>query len=233
MSLLIPEPGSRDYEEAKAKSEGQFEKLLDVLNLHHKNPKHSYHTISSDNLLSEAINQTIANKDIDLVIMGTKGATGAKGIIFGSNTVMAMEMIRECPVLAVPDDVRFSPPKEIVFPTDFKDAFKRKELNYLLEIAGMHGAAIRVLHVSRDKVLTTGQKENKQLLDEILGSIDHSFHTLTKKKVADRITCFVESRESDMMAFINRKHFFFGSIFSRPLVKEIGFDASTPILALH
>lgn len=231
--LIIPEPGSAAYEIGKKKSEENFVKLLDMLELHHDNPKHSYYTISTFNILSEAIKQTIAEKDIELVIMGTRGATANREIIFGGNTVNAMEKIRECPVLAIPPDTRFSTPKEIVFPTDYKTAFKRKELSYLIEIAMMHNSAIRVLHVTKKTELTDVQQKNKNLLNTILETVDHSFHVLSYKDVSDGITAFVESRDSDMIAFINSKHFFFGSVFSKPLVKEIGYDATVPILALH
>lgn len=232
-SLIIPEPGSGAYESAKAKSEEGFVKLLNMVELHHDNPKHSYHTISSFNFLSECLKQTIAEKDIDLVVMGTQGASGTKGVIFGSNTVNTMEKVTECPVMAIPEDVRFSTPKEIVFPTNYKTAFKRKELNFLIEIAKMHGTSIRVLHITKKADLTESQQNNKHLLGDILETVVHSFHTLSEKDVSDGITAFVESRDSDMIAFINRKHFFFGSVFSKPLVKEIGYDATIPILALH
>lgn len=232
-TLIMPEPGSPEFEAAKAGSEEGFAKLLDMLELHHDNPKHSYHTISSFNFLSEAIKQTIASKDIELVVMGTQGATGAKGIIFGSNTVNAMEKIRECPVMAIPEDLRFSAPKEIVFPTNYKSTFKRKELNYLIEIAMMHQTSISVLHFKKETSLDESQEANKQLLDDILENVGHSFHTLSDKDIAQGITTFVESRKSDMIAFINKKHFLFNSIFSRPLVKEIGYDAKVPILALN
>ncbi|MGP1993161.1 universal stress protein [Zobellia laminariae] len=232
-TLIIPEPGSQEFEIAKAKSEENFVKLLDMLALHHDNPKHIYHTIPTFTFLSAAIKKTISNKDINLVVMGTKGASGAKEVIFGSNTVKTMEIVSECPVLAIPADIRFSPPKEIVFPTDFKSSFKRKELNYLIEIAKMHGSAIRILHVSKKQILKPEQEENKILLDNILDEVAHSFHTLTEKNIADSITAFVESRDSDMIAFINQRHFFFEKIFTKPLIKEIGYDATVPILALH
>ena len=63
--------------------------------------------------------------------------------------------------------------------------------------------------------------------------IDHSFHTLSDSNIPNAIASFVKSRDIDIIAFINRKHFFFESIFSRPLVKEIGHNATTHILALH
>ena len=232
-SLFLPEPGSTEYETAKAKSEDSFLKLLDMLKLHHDNPKHSFQTISTINFLSEALKQTIAEKDIDLVVMGTQGASGTKGIIFGSNTVNAMEKITECPVLAVPKDKQFSIPREIVFPTNFKSTFKRRKLNYLIEIAKMYEATVRVLYVNKKYELTELQENNKHLLGDIIEPIKHTFHNLTEKDVSDGITSFVESRNSDMIAFINHKHFFFSSVFSKPLVKEIGYKATIPILALH
>ena len=232
-TLVVPESGGVEYESTKSKSEDSFVKLLDILALHNDNPKHTYHTISTLNYLSIAMKEIIAKKDINLVVMGTKGASGTKGIIFGSNTVKTMEKITECPVLAIPENVRFTPLNEIVFPTDFKTNFKRKEMDYLIDIVRMHNAAIRILHISKNDDLTRIQKDNKQLLEDIFSSIECTFHTLNSIDLALGITTFVQSRNSDMIAFINRKHFFFGSVFSKPLVKEIGYDATTPILALH
>lgn len=232
-SLIIPEEGSAPFELAKADSEKNFKKLLDSLELHNDNPKHNYFTQSSFNYLSEAIKKIIAEKDIQLVAMGTKGATGFKGVLMGSNTVNAMEKIRECPVLAVPENVSFSPPKEIVFPTDYKVSFKRSELNYLVEIAKMHDTAVAILHLNKKKKLTETQLNNQKLLHAILGTVEHRFHELTETDVAKGIQIFAESRNSDLIAFMNRKHLFFRNILSNPLVQKIGYDATIPILALH
>ncbi len=232
-AMMVPEPGERAFESAKKQSEEQFEKLMTILRLHPDNPKHTYHTISTFNSLLEASKNVIAKKDIDIVVMGTKGATASRTVIFGSNTINMMEKITECPVLAVPDEVRFSPPKEIVFPTDYKTPFKRREINYLIEIGKMHGTFIRVLHIMEDDDLSKKQQDNKALLESILEKTDHSFHTLSAIKVQTGINTFIESRGSDMVAFINRKHSFFGSIFSRPLVKELGYHSHIPIIALN
>jgi nucleotide-binding universal stress UspA family protein len=232
-SLNIPEEGSAEFQLAKAASEKNFVKLLDTLALHNDNPKHNYYTKSTHNFLSEAIKKMIADKDIELVAMGTKGVTGSKGVLFGSNTVTAMEKIRECPVLAIPENISFQAPKEIVFPTDYKDSFKRAELNYLIEIGKMHSAEIAILHLNKKKELSETQLENQQLLKSILDEVSYNFYTLTESHLGKGIQTFVESRNSDMVAFINHKHLFFGSVFSRPLIKEIGYDSKVPILALH
>lgn len=232
-TLTLPEPGSESYAFTENHSKAEFKKLLDILALHYDNPRHQFLTISSFNFLSEAIAELIDKKDIDLVIMGTKGATNAKGLIFGSNAVKAMETITTCPVLAIPEHSRFSPLKEIVFPTDYQNSYKRKALNILIEIVKMHQASICVLHIQKEEKLSNKQEANKQLLEDILNVTDYSFHTLFDTDLSEGITTFAESRDSDMIAFINKKHSFLSSLFSKPLVKEIGYDALLPIMALN
>lgn len=232
-SMTTPVPGEKLYEVAKNTSNEGMERLMKILKLHPNNPKHTYHTVSSYNSLFLAVEDIIAKKDIDIIVMGTKGNTGASSVVFGTNTVLIMERIKNCPVIAVPDSYSYSPPKEIVFPTDYKTNFKRKELSYLLEIAKNHGANISVLHVAKEAHLSSEQESNKVLLEDILEGIDYSLHTLSNIKVSKAITVFVASRESDMIAFLNGKHFFFGSLLSNPLVKEIGYNTDVPVLVLN
>lgn len=232
-SVTPPDAEDRAYITAKEDSETGLVKLLDTLDLHFDNPNHHYHTIATHNSLLFGIKNTIARYDIDLVIMGTKGVTGAESIIFGTNTVNVMEGVTECPVLAIPQDYRYSPPKEIVFPTDYKVAYKRRELNYLLDIASLHKASIHVLHIKKEIQLSRQQESNMELLKAILKGTEHSFHTLENMNVHKGIGAFVEGRESEMIAFINRKHTFLGKILSRPLVQELGYHYSIPVLALN
>lgn len=232
-NLLMPDEDSEVFIRAKEKSEKNFLKLLESLAAHGDNFKHNFFTISTYNFLSEAIKKIIADKDIELVVMGTHGASGSKGTLMGSNTVMAMEKIRECPVMAIPSEYSFSPPREIVFPTDYKDSFKRSELRYLMEIAKMHQANIAILHLNKSMELSQLQQDNKKLLHAILSEAEHDFHILPERNLAKGIQSFVTERNSDIIAFINHKHIFFSSVFSKPLVKAIGYDSTIPILALH
>ncbi len=234
-SMMVPEPGERFYEVAKNRSEEGMKRLLEILKLHPENPKHRFHTICTFNNLVEAVKNVVASKDIDLVIMGTKGVTDSKARIFGTGTVAVMERIKACPVIAVPNDYAFEPPREIVFPTNYKSNYKKKEINHLKEIAKLHDSKINVVHIDKDKdgKLSSKEKANKQLLQDILNGADYEIHFLPSVKISDGINLFVETKGGDMIAFMNRKHLFFGSILSNPLVKEMGYDPKVPILELN
>ncbi|WP_299249659.1 universal stress protein [uncultured Aquimarina sp.] len=232
-SMMIPEPGEKKYDEAKEKSEKGLGKILERLSFRDDYPLHNFFMVSQFNSLLEAIKDLVDKQDIEMVIMGTKGATNASDVVYGSNTVLVMEKVRNCPVMAIPEDVIYTEPKEIVFPTDYKMQVKRRELQYLIEIAKITNAAVCFLYVSNDDTLDNEQVNNQKLLKEYFDHIPHTFHILRNVDVKGGLSAFVESRNSDMITFINRKHSFFGSIFSRPMVKDLGYHSRVPVLALH
>ncbi|SDQ98196.1 universal stress protein [Flagellimonas zhangzhouensis] len=234
-SMRVPEAGEPYFEAAKLKAEQGMTKLMEMIKLHPENDKHSFHSIITFNSLTEAVRHLVDQKDIDLIVMGTKGVTESKARIFGTHTVHIMEHIKDCPVIAVPNYYRFEPPKEIVFPTDFKTTFKEKEINHLREVATLYDAKINVLYLTKhdQPILNKKQESNKQLLEDILQGVDFEIHFTPASNVAKGIEDYVIDNGGDMVVFINRKHLFFGSILSNPLVKEIGYDPQVPILELN
>ena len=105
----------------------------------------------------------VEDKNIDLIVMGTKGATGAQEILFGTNTVHIIKKAK-CPVIAIPPNFEYEVPKEILFPTDFEVDFKSEPLGILLKIAQQHISSIEVLHVSYGYELSEKQLKNKNKL---------------------------------------------------------------------
>jgi len=233
-SIVNMVPGSEMYETAKAESESGLAKVLNIFAFRENgNPKHSFQTITTFNNPLEAIKVAVEEKDIELIVMGTRGATNSRSKVFGSTAVGVMEKVRNCPVIVVPELAKIHLPKEIVFPTSYKTHFKKRELTYLIDIAERCNASIKVLHIANEDELDEEQLNGKKLLTEYFEDVSHSFHSLSHMSVPTAINCFVESRESDMVAFINRKHALFNSILTRPLVKEISFDSKVPILVMH
>jgi nucleotide-binding universal stress UspA family protein len=233
-SLINMEPGSDLYETAKLNSEDGLAKVLDMIAFRDdKNSKHTFIPISTFNNPLEAIKNIVEEKDIELIVMGTKGKTGSSKVTYGSTAMYVMEKVRNCPVIVVPEKAKHILPNEIVFPTNYKTNFKKRELNYLVEIAKTCNASIKVLHVSEENELDNKQTENKKLLEDIIKDVDYSFHVLSSMDISTAINCFVESRGSDMVAFINKKHAFFGSILTQPLAKEIGYYSKVPVLVMH
>ncbi|QNJ99075.1 universal stress protein [Constantimarinum furrinae] len=232
-NMMVPEPGEKWYDDAKTRSENELENILKRIEKLEVPSNHTYFTIAVFNTPLDAVKHLVEDKDIDLVIASNKGETNDVDSILGSNSINFMEKIRNCPVLIIPAEAMLGEINEIVFPTSFKTHYKRKELTHLNQIARISNAPIRILHVGQKEKLTKKQKQNKLLLEECFEGLGYTFHFLENTEVQTGLNLFVQSRNSGMISFINKKHSFFGSIFSKPMVKDLGFNAKVPVLALH
>ena len=198
-----------------------------------KNENHVFHTISDYNFFINSVKQAAKDKDIELIVMGTKGATGAKEIFLGSNTGDVL-MKTDCNVIAVPENSVYKAPKEIVFPTDFKLRYELKDLAPLIELAQTNQSTLRILHFSQDGQLSQEQEGNKQILNSYLEELEHTFHTLTNIDFEEALNCFVQSRGNiDMIAMISGHYNFFQRLFFRPKVMELSFHTQIPLYVLH
>jgi len=197
------------------------------------NPGHNFHLINVNNYFVDAVKEQIEEKYIDLIVMGTKGASGLSEIILGSNTGDIITQVK-CPVLIVPEKAVFSIPKEIAFPTDYNIFYPSAILNYIVEFVKTYNSAIRILHVAKkDENLTDFQLENKDFLHDFFMDKKHSFHRITNKKIEAGVQCFVESRNINMIVMVAKNINLFQRILFRPTVEEISYHIEIPFLVLH
>ncbi|TYQ00267.1 nucleotide-binding universal stress UspA family protein [Tenacibaculum adriaticum] len=231
--LTTPEIHQEIYDKAELESKEGVEKIIyDIKDEENQNTKHTFIPISMLGDPLQVIKNVVEDKDIEMIVMGTRGAGKGKKV-FGSIATYVMEKARNCPVIVVPEVADCYPPIEIVFPTSYKTHFKKRELEVLIDIAKKWNSTIKILHVSEEDELDNNQIEHREMLEEYFEGLNYSYHTLTNIKVQTAINCFIESTDGDMVTFVNKKHPFFGSLLTHPLVKEIGFQSKVPILVMH
>ena len=207
-----------------------LERVLRRIKRNFKNEKHHFEKISSFNLLNDEIKELVVEKEIDLIVMGTKGATGAEEILFGTHTVHAIKKAR-CPLLAIPSHFEYKAPKNILLPTDY-EAEIPKLLGVLMEIAESQSSKVHILHVYFGVNLNSTQTSRKRALGRALQNIEHHFYSVTEKSVTRAIYDFQEENEIDMLAMVNNKHSFFENLLFTPVVNEIGFNVKVPFLVI-
>lgn len=232
--LTTPEEGEVAYEQAKRDSEAGLADLLETLSFSSPYHNHNFEPISTQNTVNGAVEECLQRRNIDLLVMGTKGRHKPTSNILGSNALEMMEKVTDCPILVIPEGaaVEQGNKKEIVFATNYRVDYKRRELIYLQGIANRCGAAIRILNIG-DKELDPEQKIYKFKLEQFFADFEHTFHTLTNVEVAKGIHSFIQSRNSDMLALIHTKPGFFKNFFSPSVIKEIGDNPLVPLLILH
>ncbi|MEM0517196.1 MULTISPECIES: universal stress protein [Aequorivita] len=232
-NILFPEPEPHEYDAVARASGASMLQLKNKVELLADNPKHTVYFDHKFGTLIELLEEKVKRNNIDLIIMGTRGITDDTKVAYGRNSVNVIESITGCAVLAVPANVHYKRINEIVFPTNFKSEFNEREINTFVKIVQLEKSPIRILHIGKEAELSERQRSNRKQLESYFEGLEYSYHWLEKTGVKEGVLSFVDDRNSGMIAFVNRKHWFFGSIFSNPLVKSLGVHSKVPILALH
>ena len=208
-------------------------KLITSIKTQFPNNKHRFFAITDDGFFIESMRKQVAEKRIDLIVMGTKGATGIKKLTIGSNTGAVITKVK-CTTLIVPENASFVLPKEIVFPTDFSLFYGVKTLEPVFEIVERFSSCLRVLHVGQNEEhLTIDQSKNKEFLDDYLNHRNHSFHFLTNKKIEESVQSFVESRNINMIAMVAKNLNYFEQILFHSRVQQMSYHTDLPFLVMH
>ncbi|NNF81369.1 MAG: universal stress protein [Flavobacteriaceae bacterium] len=211
----------------------ELNKWVDKIKEQNINPEHEFEILISEDHLDHSIEWAVEKFNIDLVVMATKGATAAKGAIFGSNTVRVIKHAGGFPVLIIPEDCSFKKPEAIAFPTDFERSYSTRELKPLKTIAQMFNSQIRILHINEEEQLNDLQEINKAELTKFLEPCQYRFHWMPDyAKKAEEIHVFIETMYVDMLAMVKYKHSVLESIFNEPVIKKISFKTEVPFLVI-
>lgn len=214
----------------KKNSESKLARLIKKLEKS-AGQNHSFEKIASFNLLIPAIKEIVAEKQIDMVIMGTKGSTGAHEVLWGSNTVHALKNLR-CPLLIIPQNYSFKTPKKILLPTDYHFNYPLKILKLVKDLCRTNEARLHVLHVMTKEKMKDEIINNKKLLEGEIKSIPHEFHTIEGRSLVKAIMEFEKDYDIDMLVMVNNKHSFFRNLLFSSPVDKIGFRNANPFLVL-
>ncbi|MFH4964026.1 universal stress protein [Gaetbulibacter sp. M235] len=197
----------------------------------YSNPKHSFKTMLQFNTLISEMEEIVEDQAIDYVVMGTQGATGAKEVLFGSNTVHVFNKIK-CPVIAIPENFKFEPLHEILFPTDYEINYTKKLLKPLIYLTSLYISRVNVLNVSFGYELTEEQEKNKKALETFLDKTANLFHSVSNETVQEAITTFQQRARINLLVMINNKHSFFENLFFKSTINQIGFHLNIPFLLI-
>lgn len=197
------------------------------------NKKHKFYTVTDHNFLVESIRQQVREKNIHFIVMGTKGASGLKKMILGSNSGDVITKVH-CNTLVVPENATFKQLKEIAFPTDYSMLYNINVLHPIVALLEKNVATVRILNINKsDAFLNSDQIKNKELLEDYFSNLSHSFHFSTNKRVEDVVQSFVESQNIDMITMVAKNLNYFQHILFHSKIEKISYHTDVPFLVLH
>ncbi|WP_299336458.1 universal stress protein [uncultured Psychroserpens sp.] len=230
--LMAMQPSESLFNSIVNSSKERLEELITHIENQYENKLHQFKSkVDYDNFI-DAINQLIEIEGIDLIIMGTKGASNIGKTIFGSNAARVIQRAN-CPVLAIPNGYKYHPIEHIAFTSNYYTKYNTEDLKPLLDIVDMKQSQINILHVKESEHLTEHQENNRALLDECFSNTNHAFIELEEGDLFKKITNYLVDKDINLLAMMSRKHSFLERLFVRHAAESFAFDLKVPLLVME
>jgi nucleotide-binding universal stress UspA family protein len=170
----------------------------------------------------------------DLIVMGTKGASGLTEVFLGS---VAGKIINNasCPVVIVPEESERGSYQRIVYATSLI-ADDKGVLNYLKNLATDLKTHLECIHIEKDDATTTKfnefaneyKKENKE--NEYI-----NFKVVPQKenqKVEDVLLDYIEENPLTLLVMLRRERDFVQRLFGYSVTTRMAHHSESPLLIM-
>jgi nucleotide-binding universal stress UspA family protein len=183
----------------------------------------------------DKIDEFAVKNKVDLIVMGSKGATGLKKIMMGSNAAALIDK-SSVPVIVVPGNTKFRPIKKLVYATDVQNF--PKELKVVGGFAQWLNASVEVLHIMP---VPTGKNEKKgedasisrEKLIEMARYPKIHLHVVRDNNVAEGVDDFVAREKADLLAMFTHRLDFKEKLLGKSVTRELALSNNVPLLAFN
>ena len=220
------------YDSLVKKSKHKLAKLITKLESEFKNKDFNFEIIVDHDVLTDAIKQIKKSKNIDLIVMGTNGITGAKEVVFGSNTINVIRKV-DCPTLVIPKGFKFRAPKEILLTLDVLDALSSNPFIDIIKFTKRFSKKLHLLRVKPNNEDSKEQKKDKENISAFLTDIPYEYHVITNVPIPYTVNCYSQSHPIDLTTLLVQKESFFERFFEGSPTTQISNSIRVPLLIFH
>ncbi len=168
----------------------------------------------------------------DLIIMGTKGATGLKEVLVGSVTA-SVARSTEIPLLIIPLATEMRLPRNIVFALGLEDT-DREIIQKLIDLNAWFHAQITVLRISHPSNETLENPKIAALQGFFVdqGKNNLRFESISYPDVPEGLDLYSKGVPTDLMAVYMHHYGFFERLFHQSITEQLAYHTNIPLLVL-
>lgn len=179
--------------------------------------------------LPNVVDRLVNELGIELVVMGTQGASGLEEALLGSNTA---DVIRrsEAPVLTIPARAGYRDPRRIVVADD-GGTLTPSTVAPLLNIARWHRAELTIVRGVPEGVDASTLPPSP--LDDLLGAVPRSMHYLSEHNLVTALNDLVDQLEADLLVLTHRHRTVWSDLFHHSTTAHMAMHTQVPLLVLE
>jgi nucleotide-binding universal stress UspA family protein len=177
------------------------------------------------------VNDLVKTQAVDLVVMGTKGASDFLSKLVGTNT---SSFIKEaaCPVLVVPAHAAFRPIWHLAYASDFETE-ETVYLKQLFQLAAGLRAEVHIVNVTSDRQLNiVSDLQVLKSIEKHFPDQNYSVAQLKNENVVTGLKEFVQENQMDLLAVSIQDRDLLEDLFHHSITKELAMNVFVPLLTL-
>ncbi|GAB2616652.1 universal stress protein [Emticicia sediminis] len=184
-------------------------------------------------LVTDVIADKANEMKVDLIVMGTHGASYMIDRWFGTNAEKVVESSK-CPVWVVPENTPLTIPKVIMYAADFKEDEVTATYE-VLAIAQPLGATCKVIHVHDYFELNAAHtvKQAVSELKEEFENFDITIKDINREEIVKGLETYVRTHKPDVLAMAVYEKSFFSKLFNSSLTEHFVQKAKQPMLFIR
>ncbi len=199
--------------------------------LEQADPAHEIIPHAAFNSLAEELEDMGTKETLDLIVMGTQGATGAREVLFGTHAVQVLHKA-SCPVLVVPEGAEVGALKNLLFPTDFKPDYEKLSLKVLKYLLGKPDVMLHVLHAYTEADGEPERQKGRAQLQELLGGYTWEMTETAEGDIVRAINSFARDTPIQLLLLVRNTHTFLENLMLTPVIDQIGWHSQIPFLVI-
>lgn len=223
---------SKKLEEAiKKSSEQDMNELIKTIKKENShNPKMTTKIIYGASIEKEVEAFALKN-NIDIICIGTKGVSGLKKVVIGSNAAGIIEN-SSVPVLTIPEFARYRGVDTILYSSDLENL--DEEFEIILPFAKLMNAWIHILHINRDhsKFDEDFQKQEKRL-KTLFSYKKIKVKELKALSIVQGINQYIADIDADMVVMFTHHTNVFEKLFRKSVTQNTAFQTKIPLLTFQ
>jgi len=224
--------GSHKLQEAvKTSSTRSMKELIASIKKENSHDIDISYEINSYSSIHDYVEIFALKNNIDIICIGTKGASGLKKILFGSNAAAIIEK-SSIPVLTIPEFARYKGIDSIVYSSDLYNL--DNEIDLLIPFAKLMDSWIHILHVDKDNEVYEGDLQQKE--KSLRKDFSYQKINLTEQKsssVIQGINNFVADVEADMVIMFTHHTNFLEKVFQKSVTQNTAFQTRIPLFTFQ
>ncbi|MUU79695.1 universal stress protein [Winogradskyella endarachnes] len=229
---LVMGGGQNLYDSVLKTSKNKLTKLVNTIETKFGKANFKFKSLIDFDSLTEAINQVIASKAIDLIVMGNNGVTGAAERIFGSNTINVIRNVN-CPTLVIPEGFTFTTVSELLLPLELEDTLNSTAFSELVSFTSKFFKRIHLLRLNPNEDSQTHLNTDKNYINSLTNTLQFTYHLIKGVPTEYAVQSYVQIHNIDMISLLVQKKTFFERFFTGSKTSKISNKLRVPLLVFH